>query len=901
MSCNISTPEERLNVFISSAQNEENGFKWVEIRQKIKDYLKECPYLNPFIIEKIASTIRSNQLFQSKVEHADLVVLLVKGEIRNGTSIEYTLATKLKKPLMVYFIKDSSPSEDVIRLKKSIQNTDYCTYRELEDVDGIEECIRKDIIEDTIRCYQYTKEQNVSDEIDEKNVLIPEEGEPLRISVPNKTSIKMFSSSYGWLFDFLGINGLKTESKEQSQFHDFGENMLKWLTSGDVIDFSKDIISVIENLTTLYGETEWLSKRWEAIQYAINGQSEEALEAEMQALHLAKDSKMAKWIVNDILIDYRNIEGQVYQEKHEFLIEGNAQKELNKLETIVYLPVLDRYLGNVYDEVIKEEFKVSTLSHNTVSYGSNLGKVITDIENYFFSAVLYGSYTHMLITRKLLSTALRKYGEVFSDVRLIAESIKLLVLNGDTKEFKLLLNNKWDTVYSTITSSADEMWELAKLAPSVNRDAMQQLVMEFLGMYFSEKTFTEAEQYLNNFEGNVYWGNSEAYFDCVLKNIDRLNANELVVSLTKIIKDKRFHIGTKIASILCYIQLKNVTLENQKGLKDALVEQLPFIVQNNGTPQLIASLMMQNEGVFKELATLPDNGLKGIQEKLFKINLGSDNWEPILTDEIETAKRQFEANKQKGVYQEFGTNPYSMIIHILRQSAASNENINKILLEEYIPLAVEVLNSDTTAIVKEKCVACLCEVLSAFLRCDIDIPAEIIDVIQKLDISKVHDFFSTNSKETLSIRVFMIKLMVGLVEKEELLKWCVEYNKHSTKERIVLADCIEKYLYRHNDNDAQVDLMIVSIVIQCLEDECYEVRCIACRVLSYILNSKYRQIVENKLYQVAVDPSHYVRNNLLRLCKGGIIQGDISEKLIALFTNDANYAIREYALSSNNV
>lgn len=898
MNCNIQIPDERLRVFISSAQNEENGLKWTEIRRKIKNYLNECPYLNPFIIENFASHIQSNQFFQSQVERADLVVLMVKGELRNGTFIEYTLATKLKKPLMTYFIKDDSPSDDVLKLKQSIQDTDYCTYRELDSIEDIEKCIRKDVIENTIRCYQQnTTEKTPSFDTEEKSVVVPKVVEPSRISVPSKTSIRMFSSSYGWLFDFLGVSGFKTESKEESQFHTLGENLLKWMATGTVNDFTDEIGKVIGNLTDLYGETNWLYKRWEAIQHELNGQITEALEAEKRALELAKSAKVSKWIIDDILIDYRNIENQVYQQKREFWVEGEAQKELNDSDTIVYLPVLDRYLGNVYDEVLKEEFKISTLSHNTIVYGSNLGKVITDIENYFFSAVLYGSYSHMVITRKLLSTALRKYGEVFSDIKLVSESMKLLILNGTPKDFKLFLDNKWDDVYSTISSSADEMWELAKLTPIVYRDSMQQLVMEKIGMYFSKKTFVEAEKYLNDFEKNVYWGVSEAYFDCVLSNINRLDANKIIVSLTKIIKDRRFHIGSKISNILCLIQLKSVTLENQINLKNALLEQLPFIIENAGTPQLIAALMAQNKDVFKELETLPNNGLEGVQEKLFKVNMGSDNWEPTLLEEIETAKKQFEANKQKGVYKEFGANPYSMISYILRQSAASDGNINKILLEKYIPLAVDVLNSDATAIIKERCVSCLCDVLSAFIQHNVDIPSEIIDVIQKVDLSKVHDFFATNSKDVLSIRVFIAKLIVGITDKDELLKWCVEYSKRSTKERIALADCVEKYLYSHNDEQKHVDLMLLSLVIQCLEDECYEVRCSACKALSYVLDSNYKETAENKLYQVAADPSHYVRNNLLRLCNEGIIHGDVSKKIIALLKNDANYAIREYALS----
>ena len=50
-------PATRLKVFISSAQRDENGFKWGEIRRQVKDCLGECPYIISFIIDTVAFEI----------------------------------------------------------------------------------------------------------------------------------------------------------------------------------------------------------------------------------------------------------------------------------------------------------------------------------------------------------------------------------------------------------------------------------------------------------------------------------------------------------------------------------------------------------------------------------------------------------------------------------------------------------------------------------------------------------------------------------------------------------------------------------------------------------------------------------------------------------------------------
>ena len=102
--CTNKPLSERLRVFISSAHAEENGFAWGDVRRRIKDRLSKCACLNPFIIEDEASHIPSTQFYQMMVERSDLYVILVKGEVRRGTSNEYALAVKLHKPMLVYFL-----------------------------------------------------------------------------------------------------------------------------------------------------------------------------------------------------------------------------------------------------------------------------------------------------------------------------------------------------------------------------------------------------------------------------------------------------------------------------------------------------------------------------------------------------------------------------------------------------------------------------------------------------------------------------------------------------------------------------------------------------------------------------------------------------------------------------
>ncbi len=476
-------PPIRLNVFISSAQRDENGFKWGEVRGEVKNHLEECPYIVPFIIDVVASEISSTQLFQYEVLKADIVVMLIKGEVRPGTSTEFATATKNKKPLLVYFLKDDNPSLEVEQLRKAVQAADYCTYCDIDDFDNIAQIVRNDVISNVIRYYQYDhfNKSAVDTATVELSAVVEEPSLP-KHSTPTKTTIGLFSSSYAHIFKLLGINGADDKDTPKSPLHTFGMVALDWLVTGAPLECEEEILKLIENLKDSYDSTDWLIKRWDAIRFELSGNFEQALIAEKEALSLAKAANLPTWIINDILIDCRNLEDEVHNQKGEWVVDSEVQKELTNLETIVYLPVLDRYLTDIYSALSKEEFKFQTASPNTIFFGTNIGGVINNVENYFFSAVLYGSFTHMVITREILTMVLYRYDDITKRRPLLLDCLKILVVKGDAKQFKKIIDHKWDDAYAEIVSHADEIWALTDKTLLSHQNSIKQAVIAKLGL-----------------------------------------------------------------------------------------------------------------------------------------------------------------------------------------------------------------------------------------------------------------------------------------------------------------------------------------------------------------------------------------------------------------------------------
>ena len=896
--CMNDIPDEQLRVFISSAQSNEGGFAWSEVRRRIKKYLKECPYLNPFIMEDVASPVPSGQFYQRQLLRADIVVLLVKGEVREGTATEYALATKYKKPMLIYFLDDGTIHElSAISLKKDVQERDYCTYRSMSSFDDIEKVVRKNVIECVICYFQDMALHGELLAAGTEETSLPNETQQTKHSIPTRTAIALFSSSYNHIFDLLSIPQVKREdaSPDLSVLHNLGVASLDWLMTGQSDISDKDILDLIDCVSVLYSDTSWLSRRWDAIRHEMIGDIDGALKAENQALIKAKESNMPPWIVADILIDCRNIENEINYRAQKILVEGNGQKELNRLDTIVYLPVLDRYLGMVYGALAKETAKYKMAKPGTVFFGSSIESVINDVENYFFTAMLYGSYTHMLIARDLLAQVLYQYDELTGKAPLLFDCVKLLILYGNAKSFQNVLEHKWDDVYLSVAPSADELWYLTGGVPSSSRDSMKRVVLAKLGMYMTDDCFKEAEIYLKSKTDSVCGALSEHFFECIYQNINRLDANVVVEMLTNIISKQHFHLGSKLAQILLCLNISDVPQEAQVALCKALEEKAAYIVSNGGTPQFIAALVMQNKEVFEVLASIPNNGLHGTEKLFYEINTGDGDWNKVIYDQIEIAKHQLEINKSSAGYHDFADRPFMTIKKAIREHY--NEEMACIIAGSLIPLCIDVLGSHTTTDMKDDCIDCLCDVFIYSNSEEIIITQELIDAIENIEVSETWSMMGI-SKNTLTCRVLMLRVITGIADKEEMMEWCFDFAKKDRTTKVALAECIEQYLCRYAYDPVRIDAMVFSIVLQCFEDEYWQVRRMACNCLVQMLSTCYKERAVLKLYEGAIDPSHYVRNHLLRMCKDGEIgDASISNRIIDILRNDANYAIRTFANS----
>jgi len=882
-----------LKVFISSAQNNENGFVWTSVRKKIADKLSEYDFIKPFIIEETGSDIPSAQYFMSKAQGADIIVLLVKSVLRPGTLIEYSIAKQFNIPLFVYFLKDSNPDRSVTAFKQKLMREDPSTYHPVPNIDRIDECVGLDIINSMVLSYQ----DNKSDSSVNKKVAnqLLAEVKDLLISpdAQRKIDIARFGSCYNHMFDLLNLGFFRNEC-EKSELHHFGCLLIDWLVTGKWNISDRDISGFLKKNTIDVSDGKWLKKRWNAIQTANKDDLEKAFREEKLALKNAKRMHADNWIISDILIDCRNLEivvDALYRRRKARLI---YQEELDAQTSVVCYPVLDRYLTDIYDCIECDEFREKTASVYSELFGSNMASALSALANYLFTAAMYGSYTHIRRAHIELSIIMEHYYALTGDSSFVFMALQQKLLSGETKDFDLFINYSWDDCYSDIIKHADELWKLTDQTPVSNRDAMKLSVIACFGPYMTNKSFAEISKYLFAYSSNVYWNNSERYFDAVLKNLHRLNANRVIEVVGLIIAEKRYSVGYKATQIICNLQLEKVSARNLKKLNEILCDKLSYLISVNGDPRIIGILTDYNKEIFGDLLNLEVNNLPGVRRVLKRLDHDFDDYVLIMKEEIDSARAQYKENTKQGVYAVYAHNPYATIGAILRENAFS-EGIMELLVKDFIPLSIEVLVSKAAVALKESCTACLCDVVGFFHKFGYNLPGNLVHALTIVDINKGSDYFCSGSRKALEIRVIMAKWLAGITGNDSLLSWCLEYGDLNDKEKIVLMDCVEKYLFLHRIDQGKTNPLLLSIVLRSASEKRPEVRRIAVRCLAYIVGKEGSIIVADTLKRAACDSSERIRTDLLFMCRKEMIPCGLSNELMHILMKDANYNIRNMA------
>ena len=137
-------------------------------------------------------------------------------------------------------------------------------------------------------------------------------------------------------------------------------------------------------------------QRWNAIQAYYLGKVDGAIKLLEGALRQAKNQSKPDWVIQDILIDLRNLHW-VSNTAHNYFSESEAQKELNEFQEALYYPLLDRIHNSLQGKYISGLYKKKIESPYSVTLVNDFNQYVELLASSFIVSVYNGSLTHILL------------------------------------------------------------------------------------------------------------------------------------------------------------------------------------------------------------------------------------------------------------------------------------------------------------------------------------------------------------------------------------------------------------------------------------------------------------------------------------------------------------------------
>lgn len=118
---------DRIEVFVSSSMSDEGDFSWQQLRDELNRALLKSDIFKPFAIESHASIEPSSSYYLNRLVQSDIVIGIIRSELRPGTSKELYRAIQLRKPLILVKL-ESGTSPEIESLLRYAREMDACTY-----------------------------------------------------------------------------------------------------------------------------------------------------------------------------------------------------------------------------------------------------------------------------------------------------------------------------------------------------------------------------------------------------------------------------------------------------------------------------------------------------------------------------------------------------------------------------------------------------------------------------------------------------------------------------------------------------------------------------------------------------------------------------------------------------
>mgnify|MGYP004576037427 CR=1 FL=1 len=781
----------KIRVFISSkcGDTDESGNpgRFDGMRREIANRLKSSPVFDPYLWEDGgASTASAKNNYISELNDSDICVFIIDNKVGVTPGVQNEINQVFQSDMRALFYFVSEYSTVSTPLQKQLSGPKGYTYKVVNKMSEVPERVVEDLQRDVLLLYR----RWCNHDVEEKR------REPVAIDVSDNAMIP--SSALASLSGVRGIFG-------QLLFNEPPRDPVEGLDN-EVSKFAKalyithtagsfDPCGLVKEASRILPEkySRLIEQRWQAIHLYFCGLKCEAIDELEKALEFARHSSVESWILDDLLIDLRNIQIEYDMNNPQ---RWKYQESLNESGREIVYPIVDRAVSDALKGLESNRIKKGIENYSSYTIGENVLHFFDPLCKAFAAAACFGSLTHLSQIAVRMRDIVYFLCTTNKGANLNAALLMLTIAIGRPGDAQGVLQAFSAIRFDSDPGSAKRVFDFCAGYSCLNRGSYA-LFEAFgeLSCYFSEADCALATaRFIKRAEDEIasidaHPGCPKAIFGAMHRSSDRLSLDWMIGYVSRSLAlDSSLWVGDSLrflAGCNCHFdQLGDASFSGLLEALSSIADSSNSVIDSSLICDALQNIGLSVEGTRRERIDAVAKELTDKEYDRYQACIALDSGDDAVVEMIENAvDRIRELNKTQGVsgHFVFGTSDTlraSRLLSTMKQPP----------LQAGIALYGACLGTlaSPTYDIRGKIDACeaLCSLINQFSFAELGYVSQTVDVIENRSGQAEEIGLGKETPLLLNIWMCCLALLAGQIEDagnhlRRLLAFCYQTDEYN--------------------------------------------------------------------------------------------------------------------------
>ena len=908
-------PGRKIEVFISSICGDHG--KYDHVRAELKKSIEETGLANVYLFEsKGAASMPAGSHYQFALEDSDICIFLIDNAdgITPGVQREIDTVKRNNIKALYYFCDETKKEKTA--LEQSLMGAQHAKSIPIHKFDDLIQNGFQDLIDDITATYHhYCKGRLLwkkEDDAEEVHQIDVAKTEIVQLKTIPKSVLKNIDQCSDYLVKFSVGHNFRFHGEEihTGDIDEWGVQFLQILFEAKSIkqfNVSMFLESIKETQEEEYFQITQI--RWQAIQAYFTGNIEKCVEHLESALALARETNQPTWVIKDILVDLRNQRITLCTLKH-LPTNMDAQQELTDSDEELYYPLIDRVHESLHEKIVEGLYKDKTKSPYTVTMGNNYNQYGNLLASSFVIAMYNGSLTHILLIHEKVKNFVFYLSCKYTDWNIRKRLLQLSVFAGNEKEISNLQDAYPEILNQMMADDAAAIMEFCNNQPIPYKRLISQLLgFGAVGYYLSDADFQkyetiivkEIKDFLDDDKPVIFVGQN--IFKGLAGAAYRMSQSTLVEICTLFMEREYRRWYTDMFDFIANrIVLHKMDTETAERLIRFIIKALENEKdreQIKHAPRFLFILRKQNRQLTEELDLKVAEYLPSFYNGVYKLETTEEQQADLPVFVQNYVDQINDHNTTQGVggaFVDYSTRYAATLRSILLWS---DDVWGDSLMDSVVTAVADtILTSKESIQIKLDSVDLLICIALKFPEHFKRNRSTYDKIFASRDIIEANeDAFSSANISAISLKLGLNLLFsaMGIDVYTEILE-LMPYVQGDTATMIAVARMIDHYLEIKDDVilPPRVDIVVLQNVLQWLQSDNLDTRCIATRILLALArNPENENVVNRQLLSLIDSECVYIKNLILRRIGKAKGVNDVTKAhIISKCENDPCYVVR---------